>query len=155
MRRQHGPPKRRYPTTVLHGVTTQKTSTRIRTLIHLANFSIGTSLPNTNVHQNPLCLSNFGYGICRVTDARTYITSPSRFHFKYYVSGCPCVRNVIRKRNPSRGQYISASVYIKKCSLDAMVCSWGDTRSHVLHGIGTNLSLVVLVPEQHTRRYFM
>jgi len=25
--RQHGPPKRRYPTTNLHGVTTQKTST--------------------------------------------------------------------------------------------------------------------------------
>jgi len=31
--RQHGPPKRWYPTTSLHGVTSQKTATRIFTAV--------------------------------------------------------------------------------------------------------------------------
>jgi hypothetical protein len=35
--RQHGPLKRRYPTTTLHGVTTQKTSTRIFTAVKASN----------------------------------------------------------------------------------------------------------------------
>jgi len=35
--RQHGPPKRRYPTAVLHGVTIQKTKTQIFTAAKISN----------------------------------------------------------------------------------------------------------------------
>jgi len=45
--RQQGPPKRRYPATSLHSVTTQKTATWIFTFINTSSFS------------SPLVKSNF------------------------------------------------------------------------------------------------
>jgi hypothetical protein len=57
-RRQHGPPKRWHPTTTLHGVTTQKTSTW------------KTSPPWKSQNSQHLCHSMRGLELCAVTDFR-------------------------------------------------------------------------------------